>query len=448
MQRQRYNRFSPAHRERTMHPDHPHILQVSASDTGGGAERVAADLHRAYLDRGLSAYLAVGSRRLDTLNAVEIPGAAPRAPLTPFGRFRLRLARILADPASLVDKARGLEDFNFAGTRRLLSLLPERPDVLHFHNLHGGYFDLRQLPMLTRSIPSAITLHDTWLTAGHCVYTLGCARWRTGCGQCPDVTRPMTLSKDSSAPNWRRKRDVLQRSRLYVAGPSRWVLRQAAESILADATVAEFHIPNGVDTTVFTPGDTRAARASLGIDPDAFMVTFTAGSEQPNVFKDPTSAMRAIPAIAAGVADRPVVFAAMGDAGSIDTSGIVRLPFSSDPADVARYLHASDVYVHMAHGDNQPLAILEAQACGVPVVASDVGGIAETVVDDVTGILVSEGDAVSLAQAVVALAEDPMRLSAMRSAAAAHALGHFSRDTMVDGYLAMYQTMLADLKGR
>lgn len=426
-----------------MRPDDLHILQISASDTGGGAERVAADLHRAYLGLGLGSYLAVGSLRSDTPNTVEIPGAAPRAPLSPAGRVRRRLLRVANDPLSVIDRARGLEDFNFAGTRRLLSLVPELPDILHLHNLHGGYFDLRQLPGLTHAIPSAITLHDTWLTAGHCAYTLGCARWRTGCGRCPDIGRPMALTRDSSAANWRRKLGILRRSQLYVAGPSRWILREAADSILAEATVAQFHIPNGVDTTVFAPGHKRAARASLGIDPGALMVTFTAGGERPNPFKDPASVIRSIPAISAGMSG-PVVFAAMGAHESVDIAGVIRLPFSGRPEDVARYLAASDVYVHMAHGDNQPLAIIEAMACGVPVVASAVGGIPETVVDGTTGILVPEGDQDALAAAVLALANDPVRRAAMAEAAAEHSAATFSRARMVDGYLAMYGEMLAD----
>jgi len=100
-----------------------------------------------------------------------------------------------------------------------------------------------------------VTLHDTWLTADHCAYTLGCEHWKTGCGDCPDITRPLAVPRDSSAANWKRKRDILSRSRLFVAGPSRWVLDKARNSILAGASVEEFLIPNGIDTSVYREGD-------------------------------------------------------------------------------------------------------------------------------------------------------------------------------------------------
>jgi glycosyltransferase involved in cell wall biosynthesis len=420
------------------------ILQVSASDVGGGAENVALTLHRAYVARGLGAHLALGTMRRDTPAAVEIPGGAPRTAISFAGRMRRRASRLLADPGSIVDRVRGLEDFNFAGTRQLLSLTSPPPNVLHLHNLHGGYFDLRELPTLSHALPTVITLHDTWLTAGHCAYTLGCPRWLTGCGECPDISRPMAIPRDSSAANWRRKRDIYARSRLFIAGPSRWVLQAAAESILAEATAEQFLIPNGVDTAVFAPGDKAEARRMLGLDPEAFLVMFTAGGERPNPFKGTATVLAAVPGVSAQIVGRRVVFLALGGVEtSLPGDHVVRVPFVEDPATVARYLQASDIYIHMAVGDNQPLAILEALACGTPVVASAVGGIPEIIADGVTGVLVPMHDTDALTAAIVSLANDSDRLHAMGSAAAAYAKANLTVDRMVDAYLAMYQAMLS-----
>jgi len=421
------------------------ILQVSASDIGGGAERVAADLHRAYLQRGLDAYLAVGSLRSSTQNAIEIPGAAPHVPLSFAGRVGTRARRVAADPASIIDRARGLEDFNFAGTRGLLTLMPETPDVLHLHNLHGGYFDLRQLPRLSGTVPTAITVHDTWLISGHCAYAMDCDRWLTGCGTCPDITRPLAIPRDSSAANWRRKRDIYRRSRLFVAGPSRWVLEQAALSILAEATVEQFLIPNGIDTEVFRPGDRAAARKELGLDPDALIVMFTAGGERPNPFKDTASVMAAVPLVVQALPDRNVLFVALGAGGSASPDPhVVHVPFAKDPSRVARYLQACDVYAHMALAETFGLAIVEAQACGVPVVASAVGGVPETLLHEETGILVPAQGVTELAAAITDLATDSVRRCAMGDKAARFACERFTLDAMVDGYLAMYESMLEE----
>ncbi len=57
-------------------------------------------------------------------------------------------------------------------------------DVVHYHILHDGYFSLDALPMLSRLKPTVWTLHDQWPLTGHCIYPLGCERWRSGCGAC------------------------------------------------------------------------------------------------------------------------------------------------------------------------------------------------------------------------------------------------------------------------
>jgi len=430
-----------------MQQDAPRILQVSASDVGGGAERVAADLHHTYLARGLDATLAVGSLRSDTPGAVEIPGAAPRVALSAVGRMRVRAGRVLADPGSLADRSRGLEDFNFPGTRDLLSLPANSPDVLHLHNLHGGYFDLRELPRLSRAVPTAITMHDTWLLAGHCAYALDCERWRAGCGECPDIGRPLAIPRDSSAENWKRKRDIYRRSRLFVAGPSQWVLDQASDSVLADGTVEQALIPNGIDTGVFVPGDRGAARHELGLAPDALIVMFTAGGERPNPFKDTDTVRSAVPGVVETLGEYDVLFIALGAGGAAsEDSHIVHVPFAEDPAVVARYLQASDIYVHMALAETFGLAIVEAQACGVPVVASAVGGIPETLRDGETGLLVPVQDAQALSSAIVTLARDTDRRLAMGEAAASFIRERFTLDAMADGYLALYAAMLEDAR--
>ncbi len=424
------------------------IQQVSASDIGGGAERVASDLHRAYLASGLDAWLTVGAKKGSLPNTIEIPGPPVAASDSLISRMRVRAARARADRSYIHDQLLGLEDMSFPATRELLGLLPGTADVLHLHNLHGGYFDLRELPRLSATIPTAITLHDTWLLAGHCAYALGCERWLTGCGKCPDISRPMAVPRDSSAANQRRKRDIYRHSRVFVAGPSKWVLAEVERSILTDAIIESFHIPNGIDTGVFSSGDRSAARAVLGLPPDAFIAVMSATGADTNPFKDYATVLRAVPAIAHGLPGRDVLVVALGAQGESSDSRIVNVPFLSEPAQVVRYLRAADFAIHMAHGENFPLSILEAQACGLPVVASAVGGIPETILDGETGLLVPEGDAAALADAVVALASNPDRIRRMGVAAALHARAHFGLDRMVEAYLTMYATMAEEFAAR
>ena len=150
--------------------------------------------------------------------------------------------------------------------------------------------------------------------------------------------------------------------------------------------------------------------------------------------------------IAERVAPRPVLFVSLGaSADAVPSRGVESrsVPFLSDPRDVARYLQAADLVLHAAHAENHPLAVLEAQSCGVPVVASDVGGIPETLVGRATGLLVTPDDPAALAEAASGLLLDDVRRAAIAAAALANATARFGLDRMVDAYIALYRELVS-----
>src|SRR6187200_434133 len=142
------------------------ILQVSTYDTSGGAEKVASNLFRSYRAGGYDSSLAVGHKL----------GIDPDVLLVPNHKRRVRQPRLLsedhsgsqsptlhggtvawlsafadaiAEPCRGFARYCGIEDFSFPGTWNLLNLSPKPPDIIHCHNLHGRYFDLRALPWLS-----------------------------------------------------------------------------------------------------------------------------------------------------------------------------------------------------------------------------------------------------------------------------------------------------------
>jgi len=106
--------------------------------------------------------------------------------------------------------------------------------------------------------------------------------------------------------------------------------------------------------------------------------------------------------------------------------------------DVERWLAAADVFVHPSLSEEMPLAILEAMAQGLPIVATRVGGVPDALIDGETGVLVPSGDAQRLRDAIRALLGDEPRRRAMGRAARARAESRFSVERMVDRYLHAY----------
>jgi glycosyltransferase involved in cell wall biosynthesis len=112
----------------------------------------------------------------------------------------------------------------------------------------------------------------------------------------------------------------------------------------------------------------------------------------------------------------------------------------SDPA--ARYLRALDVLVLPSSWEAFPIGILEALACGVPQVATDVGGTAEAVVPE-TGVLVPPADPRAIADAVHALLADPIRREAMAAASRERHAARFTLERMVAGTVSVYREVLS-----
>jgi len=440
-------------------PRNLNILQISTLDIGSGAEKVAWNLFKAYQQRGHNSWFAVGRKQCDDPGVLVIPNEDKRPRWTrPLYRIGNRLQRLgirgarramgwaalLGEPQRLLNKWRGIEDFSFPGTASLLELPPCRPDVVHAHNLHGEYFDLRYLPFLSQQVPVVITLHDAWLLSGHCAHSFDCERWRTGCGQCPDLTIYPSVLYDNTAYNWHRKRDIFQRSRLYVSTPSQWLMGKVRESMLQ---AEEYRvIPNGVDLSVFNPGDRKAARTRLGLPGDAAIVLFVSNLVKRSLWRDYGIMKAAVQALAERQDKRRVIFVCLGEDRRPDRIGRAELrfvPYQVDPVVVAEFYRAADVYLHASRADTFPNVILEAMACGTPVVATSVGGIPEQIEDGVTGFLAPPGDAEAIVTRMERLLSDDDLRRRFGAAAVESACGRFGLDRQINDYLAWYQEIIA-----
>jgi glycosyltransferase involved in cell wall biosynthesis len=439
------------------------ILQVGTADILGGAEKVAWNLFQAYQERGFTSWMAVGQKRTDEPNIRELPCRSQDVPWASVclalcerlgaldghvrGLWRLRhWLRVLAGGWPAIERELGREDFNFPGSHEVLKLFPQIPDIVHCHNLHGGYFDLRILPNLSQQVPVVLTLHDAWLLSGHCAHSFACERWRVGCGQCPDLTIYPAVRRDATAYNWQRKRDIYAGSRIYVASPSRWLMDKVQQSMLSTGIVDARVIPNGVDLSVFRPYDRQYARTKLGLPPDADVLLFTANNIKRNIWKDYATMQAALTSIAHSQNGRRVLFIVLGEEGPAKQVGRAEIrfvPYQRDVNTVARYYQAADVYIHAARADTFPNTVLEALACGIPVVATAVGGIPEQVEDGITGFLTPPGDSVVMKSRIRQLLTDDGLRRRMGEAAAVTARERFDLNRQADEYLAWYQDITA-----
>ncbi|MEI8185750.1 MAG: glycosyltransferase [Chlorobiaceae bacterium] len=435
-------------------------LHVNQQIGTGGAAGISLALHSSILALGYESTMLVGRKSQELHGVGVIEQDSYRSAwgelwmgvakwLNDYnGRFRgaQRLSErwipFLASPQRFWYWLAGYEDFDFPGINHLLEQAPFIPDLLHLHNLHGDYFDLRQLPLLSKSVPTIITLHDAWLLAGHCAHSFDCDRWKTGCGCCPGLDILPLIRRDGSAFNWRRKQKIYEGCRLSLVCPSEWLADKVRHSMLMPCAIRLEVIHNGVNTSLYKPGDKMAVRIMLGWPQDAFIVVFAANTIRQSIWKDYTTMREAIRLAGEKVVGRRICFYAIGEASHTENVGNARIEFLPYRDSMVECYQAADVYIHAAKADTFPTTIIESLACGIPVVATAVGGIPEQIIEGNTGFLVPPGDAASMADRLVYLSQSPELLSIMGSAASRDAAKRFSLKEMTNAYIKLYQDMI------
>jgi glycosyltransferase involved in cell wall biosynthesis len=181
-------------------------------------------------------------------------------------------------------------------------------------------------------------------------------------------------------------------------------------------------VPNGIDVGRFAPRDEAARErlvATLGLPPSTRVVG-TVG--RLNRVKDHAGLLQAFARLQGDVPDAVLVVAGDGElraelAALAATPALAgRVHLLGDRSDVADLLRAFDLFVMSSRSEGYSIALLEACASALPIVATDVGGNAEIVHAGENGLLLPPGDPVALADALRMLLADPLRARAMGQA--------------------------------
>lgn len=414
------------------------VLHINTYDSTGGAAIACLRLHRGLLRSGVESRMFVKNRKLQDptiLNYAEPKGWQYRLAKrihTEIAGFRLRKYRRSADRSPFISEI-------LADGRRIMDQLPE-VDLIQLHWVSGfidsGHF-FRHLP---DGIPVVWTLHDMKPFTGGCHFDAGCGRFRSRCGICPALASD--AEKDFSRKIWENKQRVLEAipgHRLHLASPSRWL----AGEVSASALMGRFRvtvIPNGVDTEIFVPVARHVARAGLRIPADARVVLFVSSS-----LTDERKGFRYACKAIEGLKKLPgLLMITAGPEAPTRSFDFPAIHFGAvrSPVLLSLIYSAADLLIVPSLQDNLPNTVLEAFACGTPVVGFDVGGMPDMVRPGQTGLLAPPGDAETLGEAVHKILSDAPFREELSGTCRSVAEKEYSIDVQAENYIKLYQALM------
>jgi len=315
-----------------------------------------------------------------------------------------------------------------------------RPHAARVHELAlGGDADLGSLARLRRLIraerPDLVHLHSR----------RGSDLWGGLAARLEGVPAVLSRRVDNPEPRaWVALKYRLYRRVIAISHGIRHVL--LAEGLAPERVVC---VHSAVDTARYRPGcaDSGWLRREFRLPPGGAVLAMVA---QFIPRKGHRVLLDALPAVWAEHPETRVLLFGQGPehpaiAAEVARRGWaerVRLPGFRE--DLDRVLPCVDLVVHPAALEGLGVSLLQAAACGVPIVATRAGGIPEVVEDGANGTLVAPGDAAALGAAIARLLSDPALRERYGAAGRALAIERFSVDAMVAGNRAVYEAVLRE----
>lgn len=299
---------------------------------------------------------------------------------------------------------KNLFSVSLAGTGQDISRHPVvlNADVIHLHWINGGFLSLKDVrKLMDLGKPVVWTLHDMWMLTGICHHAGACEHYKAVCRDCPLLRFPFRY--DLSNRVWKKKEKMLAGEEISFVACSRWLREKVLQSALLKQQPV-IAIPNPIDTDVFRVTDKRQAREKMGLPADKYLLLF--GAERADrPMKGIAYLIEALRALAEKIPDmreriEVVIF------GKSKTE-LLEIPFQvhyigyvKGQEEIVIMYNAVDLYITPSLEDNLPNTVMEAMACGVPVVGFHTGGIPEMVDHNVNGYIAKYKDSADLMQGI------------------------------------------------
>lgn len=318
----------------------------------------------------------------------------------------------------------------------------KQADIIHLHWINKGFLSFHSIRKLAKKKPVVWTMHDMWAFTGGCHYSYTCHKYEEKCGFCPYLKTK--YEEDLSTTLQAKKNSLFSAYPIAFVSPSRWLMELAKKStVLKNAHLS--HCMNCIDTSLYYPysAEKKAAlRKKYTVNQQALTVLFVAANvtdERKGIsyLCDALTALAALPHFK-NIELTPII---VGKNASIFEALKKQLPSTlscgyvqSD--EIINIYNLADIFIIPSLEDNLPNTVVEALACGVPVIGFNTGGVPEMIKNGQNGFLCSAVSAAAIVEAMEKFVQADK--SVLSKNARQFALVNFSQEKIVPTYTEIY----------
>ena len=269
---------------------------------------------------------------------------------------------------------------SFFATKRIVKYLQnENPDIIHIHNVHGYWINLKILfNYLKNEYKGKIiwTLHDCWAFTGHCSYftTAHCTKWQDHCYNCPMLNSYPKELFDTTRREFDFKKELFTGlNRLILTTPSDWLKGLVKKSFLKKYTIKT--VKNGIDLKIFKPTNSKDVYSKYCIPANKKIIIGVANIWEERkglkVFLELSKLIvNNIQIVLIGLTKNQI---------SRLPSNIIGIQRTDNTRDLVGLYSIADVFVNPSLEETFSLVTVEAMACGIPVIVSKTSAIKDLV---------------------------------------------------------------------
>jgi glycosyltransferase involved in cell wall biosynthesis len=312
-------------------------------------------------------------------------------------------------------------------------------DIAHYHLIHNFFFNISHLPILTSLKPSVWTLHDPWALTGHCIHPHHCDKWKTGCGDCPDLNTEFQLAHDTTALNWEIKKSIYDKSDIDIIVASKWMYNLVNESPMFKGKSIHL-IPFGLNLDIFKPLEINDFHKRYGIPAENIVIAFRAQSWK---LKGLDYLRECLLKLKTNKKITLLTFNSIGLMNEFKRSyQVIDLGWVDDESKLVAAYNAADFFIMPSTAESFGMMAMEAMACAKPVVVFEGTALEDTIFAPEGGIAVPMGDVEALVYTSKRLIENENERVNLGKNALELARRHYNANDYVNKIVDVYNEVI------